>query len=45
MDLKKCILYCIENFSSEEATERIYKYIQDSLELKELEIKLKNTLK
>jgi len=42
MDLKECIRYCIENFSKEEATERIYKYINDSLELKEKEIEFNN---
>lgn len=44
MDLKKCIEYCIDNFSKEEATERIYQYIQDSLILKEKEIEIKTIL-
>lgn len=45
MDLKELIKYCIENFSSEEAADRIHQYIKDSLKLKEQEILLKGLLK
>lgn len=45
MDLRKCIKYCIETFTIEEATARIHQYIEDSLKLKEQEIKLKELLK
>jgi hypothetical protein len=45
MDVKELIKLCIEMYSPEEAAERIYKYIQESLILKEEEIKLKEFLK
>lgn len=45
INAKEAIRHCIENFSTDEATERIYKYVQDSLELKEKEIELKKLLK
>lgn len=42
--LKTAISYCIENLTKEEAVNRILKYIEDSLELKEKEIELKKHL-
>ena len=45
IDLKECIKFCIENFTVEEATERLYKFVNDSLELKEKEIELRNSIK
>lgn len=45
IDLKDCIRYCIENFTVEEATERLYKFMNESLELKEKEIELINSIK
>lgn len=44
IDLKECIKFCIENFTTEEATERIHDYINESLYLKESEIELKYSL-
>lgn len=44
IDLKECIKFCIENFTAEEATERIHDYINESLYLKEQEIELKYSL-
>lgn len=43
-DLKECIKFCIENFTAEEATERIHDYINEALYLKESEIELKYSL-
>lgn len=45
IDIKECIKFCIENFTPEEATERLYKFVNDSLELKEKEIELRNSIK
>lgn len=45
IDLKECIKCCIENCTAEEATERLYKFVNDSLELKEKEIQLINSIK
>jgi len=45
IDLKECIRFCIENFDSEEATERLFDFINDSLKLKEQEIELRNKIK
>lgn len=45
IDLKECIRFCIENFTTEEATERLNKFVNDSLELKEKEIELRNSIK
>lgn len=45
IDLKECIKFCIENFTAEEATERLYKFVNESLELKEKEIELRNSIK
>lgn len=44
IDVKECIKFCIENFTAEEATERLYKFVNDSLELKEKEIELKYSI-
>lgn len=44
IDVKECIKFCIENFTPEEATERLYKFMNESLELKEKEIELKYSI-
>lgn len=44
IDLKECIIFCIENFDSEEATERLFNFINESIELKEREIELRNAI-
>lgn len=44
-ELQELIKYCIENFSSEEASSRIFRFIEDAIELKEKEIELKQLLK
>lgn len=44
IDLRECIRYCIENFDSEEATERLFNFINESIELKEKEIELRNAI-
>lgn len=45
IDLKECIRFCIENFDSEEATERLFNFFNDSLKIKEQEIELRNSIK
>lgn len=45
IDVKECIKFCIENFTAEEATERLYKFFNESLDLKEKEIELRNSIK
>lgn len=44
IDLKECIRYCIENFSTDEATERLFNFVNESIELKEREIELRNAI-
>lgn len=44
IDLKECIRFCIENFDSEEATKRLFNFINESIELKQKEIELINSI-
>lgn len=44
-DLKSNLVFCIDNFSTEDAAERIFNFINDALKLKEEEIKLRNSIK
>ena len=44
-ELQELIKYCIDNFSIEEASSRITRFILDSIELKEKELELKILLK
>lgn len=44
IDLKECIRFCIEKFDSEEATKRLFNFINESIELKQKEIELINSI-
>lgn len=45
IDLKECIKFCIENFTAEEATNRLYDFVNDSLSLQLKGIEIHNKLK
>lgn len=44
MELKELIFFCITTYGTDEASERIAKYIEEALDLKEKEVELKNIM-